>query len=97
MNDIETTMADLVLKESPEAVAEFLAAMQEDGMTQEEIMELRQQVYAVLQNRDSYPEFVDYLVSTGFINEEEVPPQFEIGFVMTILGLVGVAQRSMTS
>jgi hypothetical protein len=91
--ELEMYMADFVQREAPEDVAEFVAAMQEDGITVEEVDEARQITMATLNDPQNYPQFAQYLLSAGLIEQEDLPPSFDVGFVMSILGLVGVAQQ----
>jgi hypothetical protein len=94
MNDeLEMFMADLVQREAPEDVAEFVAAIQQDGVTQAEVDEVRQITLQTLSNPDNFPNFVQYLLAAGLLSQEDAPGQFDAGFVLSILGLVGVAQQ----
>lgn len=94
--ELEIFMADLVQREAPEDVAEFIAAIQQDGVTQAEIDEVRAITIETLSNPDNFPNFVQYLLAADLIQQEDVPAEFDTGFVLSILGLVGVAQQSVT-
>lgn len=91
--ELERMMAEQVKKNAPEDVQEFISALQEDGVTAEEVDELRQYALAALSSPDAFPELVSYLVEDGLIEEEEAPDGYDAGFVLSILGLVGVAQE----
>lgn len=94
MNDeLELFMADLVQREAPEDVAEFVASIQQDGVTQAEVDEVRAITIETLSNPNNFPNFTQYLLAAGLIQQEDVPAQFDTGFVLSILGLVGVAQQ----
>jgi hypothetical protein len=96
MNDeLEVFMADLVQREAANDVQEFIAAISEDGVTQAEIDEVRAVTVEALNNPASFPNFVQYLLRAGLI--EEAPQEYDIGFVLTILGLVGIAQNIVTT
>jgi hypothetical protein len=98
MNDeLEMFMADLVQREAPEDVAEFVAAIQQDGVTQAEIDEVRQITLQTLSNPNNFPNFIQYLLAAGLMTQEDAPSEFDTGFVLAILGLVGVAQRIVTT
>jgi hypothetical protein len=90
---IEMYMAQLVQTEAPEDVAEFLAAIQEDGITAEEVDEVRQITMATLNDPTMYPQFAQYLVSAELIEANDIPQSYDAGFVLSVLGLVGVAQQ----
>lgn len=91
--EIEMFMADLVQREAPEDVAEFIAAIQQDGVTQAEVDEVRAITIETLSNPDNFPNFIQYLLAADLIQQEDAPAQFDTGFVLSILGLVGVAQQ----
>lgn len=91
--ELEMYMADLVQQVAPNDVAEFVEAIQQDGISPEEVDEVRQITMATLNDPANYPQFIQYLVSAELIEQEDAPPSFDIGFVMSILGLVGVAQQ----
>ena len=93
--ELEIFMADLVQREAPEDVAEFIAAIQQDGVTQAEVDEVRTITIETLSNPDNFPNFIQYLLAANLIQQEDAPVQFDTGFVLSILGLVGVAQQSV--
>ena len=96
MNDeLELFMADLVQREDPQDVAEFIAAIQQDGVTQAEINEVRAITLQTLSNPDNFPNFIQYLLAAGLLEQQDAPAEFDTGFVLSILGLVGVAQQSV--
>jgi hypothetical protein len=95
--ELEMYMADIVQRAAPDDVAEFMEAIQEDGITQAEVDEVRQITLQTLNDPSNYPMFGQYLVDAGLIEAEDLPPSFEIGFVMSILGLIGVAQKLVAS
>lgn len=92
---MEQFMADLVQKEAADDVQEFIDAISQDGVTQAEIDEVRAVTVEALNNPASFPQFVQYLLRAGLI--EEAPQEYDIGFVLTILGLVGIAQNIVTT
>lgn len=93
--ELELFMADLVQREAPQDVAEFVAAIQQDGVTQAEIDEVRAITIETLSNPDNFPNFIQYLLAAGLLEQQDTPAQFDTGFVLSILGLVGVAQQSV--
>jgi hypothetical protein len=98
MNDeLEMFMADLVQREAPGDVAEFVAAIQQDGVTQAEVDEVRQITLQTLSDPSIFPQFVQYLLAAGLMTPEDAPAEFDVGFVLSILGLVGVAQQIVTT
>lgn len=94
--EVERKMAETVKKEAPEDIAEFLGAMQEDGITVEEVDEVRQVTLAALNSPDAYPTLVTYLINAELIDPEDAPPNYDGGFVLAILGLVGAAEELVT-
>jgi len=96
-NEYEVMMADTLKRTAPELISFFMDAISRDGVSQEEIDQVRQMVLGVLRDRDMYPQFVEFLVSSGLVDREDAPKQFDIGFVMTMLGLVGIAQEIASS
>ena len=94
--ELEVYMADFIMREAPNDVVEFIEAIQQAGVTQEEVDEVRQITLSTLRNPDNYPRFAQYLISAELIEKELVPPSFDAGFVLSILGLVGVVQRIVT-
>lgn len=96
LQNLEAAMADFVLKEASEEVKEFIEAIQENGVTQEEVDEARAITTETLTNPENFPRLAQYLVAAELIAQEDVPSQFDVGFVLTILGLVGVAQQYVT-
>lgn len=97
MDGLEDFMADFVLREAQEDVREFIEAIQEDGVTQAEVDEARAITMETLSNPENFPRFAQYLIAAELIAQEDVPSAFDLGFVLSILGLVGVAQRSVTT
>ena len=95
IEQLEQFMADLIMKESPEDAQEFIDAISQDGVTQAEIDEVRQVTVDALSNPETFPAFVRYLLRAGLIEEE--PKEYDPGFVMSILGLVGIAQNLVTT
>ena len=93
--ELELFMADLVQREAPEDVAEFIAAIQQDGVTQAEIDEVRAITLQTLSNPDNFPNLIQYLLAAGLLDQQSAPAEFDTGFVLSILGLVGVAQQSV--
>ena len=93
--ELELFMANLVQREAPQDVAEFIAAIQQDGVTQAEIDEVRAITLQTLSNPDNFPNFIQYLLAAGLLEQQDAPVEFDTGFVLSILGLVGVAQQSV--
>jgi hypothetical protein len=94
--ELEIYMADFILKEAPEDVTDFIDAIQQSGVTQEEVDEVRQITLETLKDPSNYPRFAQYLISTELLEKKVVPPSFDAGFVLSILGLIGVVQRIVT-
>ncbi len=61
--ELELFMADLVQREAPQDVAEFVAAIQQDGVTRAEIAEVRAITIETLSNPDNFPTFILTFVS----------------------------------
>jgi hypothetical protein len=97
LQNLELAMADFVKQQAPEDVQEFIEAITENGVTQEEVDEVRAITTETLTNPDNFPRFVQYLVAAQLIEQEDAPQTFEVGFVLSILGLVGVAQENVTT
>lgn len=89
--ELENMMKEQVQQNAPEDVAEFIQAIQQDGLTAEEVDEVRQLVLAALRSPDGFKKLTTYLVTNGFLEQEEIPPEYDGGFVLALLGLVGVA------
>lgn len=94
---IERFMADLVQREAPQEVANFVNEISQNGVTQQEVDEVRQQAIMALQEPSTFPSFIRYLVASNLIEQKDAPKEFDVGFVLTILGLVGVAQQIVTT
>ena len=92
---LEQFMADLIMREAQDEARQFIDAISEDGVTQAEIDEVRQVTVDALRNPETFPVFVQYLLRAGLITEE--PQEYDPGFVMSILGLVGIAQNLVTT
>jgi hypothetical protein len=95
IEQIEQFMADFIMRESPEDAREFIDAISQDGITQAEVDEVRAVAVEALSNPETFPAFVQYLLRAGLIEEE--PQEYDPGFVMSILGLVGIAQSLVTT
>lgn len=89
--ELEAKMKEQVQQNAPEDVAEFIQAIQQDGLTEAEVDEVRQLVLDALRNPKGFKKLTTYLVTNGFLEQEEVPPEYDGGFVLSLLGLVGVA------
>ena len=91
--ELELFMANLVQREAPQDVAEFIAAIQQDGVTQAEVDEVRAITLQTLSDPANFPNFIQYLLAAGLLEQQDAPAEFDTGFVLSILGLVGVAQQ----
>lgn len=94
---LEQFMSDTVMREAQDEVQDFIAAIQQDGVTQAEVDEVRQQTLMALQDPTTYPSFIQYLVASGLLERGDAPAEYDVGFVLSILGLVGVAQQLVTA
>jgi len=95
--ELEKFMAEKVQSEAPDEANEFLEGIQEDGLSAEEVDEVRQVTLAALKSPDAFPQLTAYLVNAELIDEEDIPKEYDGGFVLAILGLVGLAQDLVTS
>lgn len=91
--ELEMQMADLVQSQSPEEAAAFVNAMREAQVSEEQINDIRILLFAVLEDPTGYEDFAEYLAEIGLSGI--APPQFDIGFLMTLLGFIGLTQRSL--
>jgi hypothetical protein len=94
---LEQLMAESVQKEAPEDVQEFVDSIMEGGITQQEVDEVRQQTVMALQDQEYFQTFIRYLTGAGLLEQEDAPSSYDVGFVLSILGLVGVAQSLVTT
>ena len=97
IKQLEQLMAESVQKEAPENVREFVDAIMEGGITQQEVDEVRQQTVMALQDQAYFQTFVRYLTGAGLLEQEDAPTSYDAGFVLSILGLVGIAQSLVTT
>jgi hypothetical protein len=88
---LEPTMAQIIDK-TPIA-AELSEAMRDGDITQEDIDETRQFVIQTIEDPNLYPEFKRYMEDEEF--PVSVPQSFDIGFMLFILGICGIAQRNI--
>ena len=94
---LEQLMAESVQNEAPDDVQTFIDAILVDGISQEEVDEVRQQAVMALQNPNQFKKFTRYLIASNLMEESDVPKSYDVGFVLAILGLVGVAQNLVTA
>ena len=90
--EIENTMKRLVLEQAPEEVQEFIDAISEDGVTQDEVTEFRNMTLQSIDNPRMYPKYMRYLESNGLLERQDIPKVYDAGFMMAMLGMAGVAQ-----
>lgn len=90
--ELELFMANFVQEKAPNDVADFVAAIQEGGVDQEEVDVLREVVMRALQDPSTFPAMIGFLIRNDLLTQEDAPTQYDTGFVLTMLGLVGVAQ-----
>lgn len=91
--ELELFMTNLVKERSPSGVQEFIAAISEDGVDQQEVDVLREVIMRAVSDPSTFPAMVGFLIRNDLIAEEDAPTQYDMGFVLTMLGLVGVAQE----
>jgi hypothetical protein len=91
--ELELFMTNLVKERSPGGVQEFISAISEGGVDQEEVDVLREVIMRAVSDPSTFPEMVGFLIRNDLIAEEDAPTQYDMGFVLTMLGLVGVAQE----
>lgn len=91
----EQAMAQQVQQQAPDVAQEIMAALSEDGITQEEVDEFRSLVVGAMQSPDAYPALVDYMVQTEMLEPGEPPPEYSQEYLMILLGVVGMAQSQV--
>lgn len=92
LQNLELAMADFVKQQAPEDVQEFIDLLSTADITQEEVDEFRQIIIEGLTQPSEFPKMVRYLIRNEFIEEEDAPKEYDQGFALAMLGLVGVAQ-----
>jgi phage shock protein A len=91
--ELEMFMAETVKREAAESVQEFIQEISQDGITPEEVDEVRQRVLTALADPSYFGELMQYLVASNLMDAEDAPAEYDVGFVLSLLGLVGVAQE----
>lgn len=89
---IEATMKQVVSQQSPESVKEIVDAILQDGVTQDEVDEFRAMTIEAIDDPRTYPKYMQYLESIGLLTAEQIPDVYDAGFMLTMLGMAGVAQ-----
>lgn len=89
---IEATMKQLIMERAPEEAQEFIDAISEDGVTQQEVDEFRTLTIQAIDNPRTYPRYMKYLESTGLMERADIPRVYDAGFLLSMLGMAGVAQ-----
>lgn len=94
---LEQFMADLVRREAQEEVNQFIQDISMDGVTFQEVDDVRQQVIAAMQDPTAFSSLVRFLIASGLLEQADAPTDYDFGFLLTMLGLVGVAQQLVTT
>lgn len=89
---IEATMKQVVLQQAAEEVQLFIQAISQDGVTQDEVDEFRAMTIEAIDDPRTYPKYMQYLESIGLLTAEQIPDVYDAGFMLTMLGMAGVAQ-----
>ena len=90
--ELEIFMANLLNERSPQNVQNFIDEISEGGVDQEEVDTMREVVMRAINDPSTYSAMVGFLIRNGVIDEGDAPDQYDAGFVLTMLGLVGIAQ-----
>lgn len=94
---IEQTMAELIQQNSPEDVREFIDAISADGITQDEIMEFKQETINAINNPQQFSRYTQYLLSNGLIEQSDVPTAYDANFLFVMLGMGAIAQTMVNA
>jgi hypothetical protein len=90
--ELEMFMANLLQERSPQNVQSFIDEISEGGVDQEEVDTMREVVMRTINDPSTYSAMVGFLTRNGIIDDGDAPAQYDAGFVLTMLGLVGIAQ-----
>jgi hypothetical protein len=93
--EIEASMKIVVQQQAPEEVMEFMQAISEDGVTQAEVDEFRAITIDSIDNPGNYPKYMRYLESTGLMEKEDIPTTYDAGFLLSMMGMAGIAQDAV--
>lgn len=94
---VEQVMAQLIQDKAPEDVREFIDAMAEDGVTQEEVSEFREETVMAINNPNYFDEYLRYLTVAGFMQKTDIPSSYDVNFLFSMLGLGAIAQGVIDS
>lgn len=94
---IEQTMAQLIQQNAPEDVQEFITAISQDGITQDEVSEFRQETISTINNPQQFGRYVQYLISTGLLDREDAPQSYDATFMFVMLGMGAIAQTMVNA
>jgi hypothetical protein len=94
---VEQVMAQLIQEKAPEDVREFINAMAEDGVTQGEVSEFREETVMAINNPNYFDEYLRYLTVAGFMEKTDVPSSYDVNFLFSMLGLGAIAQDVIDS
>jgi hypothetical protein len=85
LENIKATLA----KDNPEAIPAYeegmQAAVQQLDLPVEDLQALIEGLQYILANEQNYPQIRAQLISSGTLDEEDLPPQFDRGYFTTML------------
>lgn len=76
-------------------IQEVAAEISTDGLPVELLEELLSMFYGTLQNPESYAQVRDEALSTGLADEEDMPPEFNEGFVRVMLSALDLVRDNL--
>jgi hypothetical protein len=94
---VEQAMAQLIQQNSPEDVREFIDAISADGVTQDEVMEFKQETLNAINNPQQFGRYTQYLLSTGLVEQADLPPSYDANFLFVMLGMGAIAQTMVNA
>jgi hypothetical protein len=94
---VEQAMAQLIQQNSPEDVREFIDAISADGVTQDEVMEFKQETLNAINNPQQFRRYTQYLLSTGLVEQADLPPSYDANFLFVMLGMGAIAQTMVNA
>jgi hypothetical protein len=94
---VEQTMVQLIQENAPEDLQEFIDAISEDGVTQREVSEFREETINAINNPNYFDEYLRYLTVAGFMEKTDIPSSYDINFLFVMLGMGAIAQTLVNS
>lgn len=94
---VEQAMAQLIQQNAPEDVREFIDAISADGITQDEVMEFKQETLNAINNPQQFGRYTQYLLSTGLVEQADLPASYDANFLFVMLGMGAIAQTMVNA